>query len=56
MAEYTKELLAKLKEEIKKAPRKTNREKKLNKSGIVKGLEAEIKAMREKGYFIGGDK
>ena len=49
MAEYTKELLAKLKEEIKKAPRKASREKKLNKAGIVKGLESDIKAMREKG-------
>lgn len=53
MAEYTKELLAKLREEIKKAPRKATREKKLNKSGVVKNLDAEIKSMREKGYYIG---
>jgi hypothetical protein len=54
MAEYTKELIAKLKEEIKKAPKKVKpRSGKLTKSAVIKSLEPQIRAMQKKGYLLG---
>jgi hypothetical protein len=53
MAEYTKEFLAKLKDELAKAPKKVKpKSEKLTKAALVKSLEPQIRAMQKRGYVL----
>ena len=53
MAEYTTEFLAKLKDELAKAPKKVKpKSEDLTKAALVKSLEPQIRAMQKRGYVL----
>ncbi len=52
MAEYTKEFIEKLREEIKRVPKKPKPDGKANKAGVIKAVETELRRMQDKGYVL----